>query len=112
MKLSRETTVISPDKLINYVLNLHHNEGGSKALFLREIGYNQSNWEILENDLREQHLKSEATPGKSSPFGQKFEITAPIIGPNGEERMIKTIWMIKNNETFARFITLIPEKKQ
>ena len=112
MKLSKETTVISPDKLLNYVLNLHHNEGSSKALFLKEIGYDRSNWEILENDLREQHLTLEAIPGKSSPFGEKFEITAPIIGPNGEERMIKTIWMIKYNETVARFITLIPEKKQ
>ncbi len=81
-------------------------------MFLKEIGYDRSNWEIFEYDLREQHLTLEAIPGKSSPFGEKFEITAPIIGPNGEERMIKTIWMIKYNETVARFITLIPEKKQ
>lgn len=111
MKLSKETTVISPEKLINYILNQNHNEGSSKALFLKEIGYDQLNWEILENDLREQHLSHEAVAGKPSPFGKKFEIVAPIIGPNGKQRLIKTIWMIKFNENFARFITLIPEKK-
>lgn len=97
--------------MIDYVLNPRHDEGSSKAWFLKEIGYDQLNWEVLEIDLREQHLSREATPRKASPYGEKYEIVAPIKGPIGKPRTIKTIWMIKRGETVARFITLIPEKK-
>ena len=75
------------------------------------MGYEQKHWKILETDLREQHLFQEATPGKKSIYGEKYEIFAPLVGPNGEERWLRSIWMIRLGESVARFITLIPEKK-
>lgn len=110
MKLSPKTTIIAPEKLRDYVLNLAHSDGESKARFLGEIGYDQTNWQILEKDLREQHLTIAATPGKKSIYGMKFEIVAPLVGPNGEKRWIRSIWMIRKGENVARFVTLIPEE--
>lgn len=111
MKLSPEMTVISPHKLRDYVLNLAHDEGESKARFLGEIGYDQQNWQILEKDLREQHLTVDASPGKKSMYGMKYEIVAPLVGPNGKKRTIRSIWIIRTGESEARFVTLIPETK-
>ena len=111
MKLSPKTAIISRNKLIDYILNPDHYEGGSKARFLKEIGYDQSNWQLLAKDLREQHLLFKAIPGKSSPYGEKFEITGELVGPTGIKRRIRSIWIIRKGENFARFITLIPEKK-
>jgi len=111
MKLSKYTTIIAPDKLIDYILNPNHYEGSSKAKFLSELGYDQSNWQVLEKDLREQFLSLDTIPGKSSSYGDKFEIIGDIIGPNGKRRKIKSIWMIRKGEKVARFVTLIPEKK-
>jgi len=107
MKLSQKRTIIASGKLINYVLNPNHYEGSSKAQFLKEIGYDQSNWQLLDRDLREQHLLLEANPGKSSLYGNKYEIIGSIVGPNGEQRRIKSIWMIRTGENIARFVTLI-----
>ena len=42
--------MISVEKLRDYVLNPSHPEGESKARFLREMGYEQTNWQILEQD--------------------------------------------------------------
>lgn len=111
MKLSEESTIIAPEKLYEYILNPFHPDGKSKAQFLQEIGYDQAHWQLLEKDLREQHLSIEADRGKESNYGQKYEIVAPLAGPNGKEHRIRSIWMIRHGENFARFITLIPEEK-
>ncbi len=109
MKLSAKTTFIAPEKLRDYVLNSAHAEGKSKARFLGEMGYEQAYWQRLAKDLKEQHLPMEATPGKKSIFGAKYEIVAPLTGPNGETRWLRTVWIIRHHEAFARFVTLIPE---
>lgn len=111
VQLSQTTTIIVPEKLRDYVLNPSSLEGESKARFLGAIGYQQSNWQVLERDLRQQHLAHEALPGKTSIYGSKYEILAPLIGPNGRTRWIRSIWIIRRNESVARFITLIPEKQ-
>lgn len=109
MKLSIKTTFIPPEKLRDYVLNPAHDEGKSKARFLREMGYEQTQWQRLANDLKEQHLPAEARPGKKSIYGVKYEIVEPLTGPNGETRWLRSVSMIRKNEAFARFVTLIPE---
>ena len=111
MKLSSKTTIIVPEKLYDYLLNHAHLDGASKAKFLAEIGYNQRNHHILEMDLRNQHLSLETLPGKLSIFGTKYEIVAPLVGPNGKKRWVRSIWMIRRGEETANFITLVPEKK-
>ncbi len=75
------------------------------------MGYEQKKWQKLEKDLRAQHLPVEATPGKKSMYGTKYEIVAPLVGPNGKKRWIRSIWIIRTGESFARFVTLIPEKQ-
>jgi len=104
--------VIAPEKLRDYVLNPSHAEGKSKTRFLNEMGYEQNNWQVLEADLRAQHLPFDVIPGQKSIFGNKYEIVAPLIGPNGQKRWIRSIWIIRRRESFARFVTLIPEPKQ
>lgn len=76
-----------------------------------QIGYKQAQGQALEKDLREQHLSLEVLPGKQSIYGAKYEIVAPLAGPNGQRRWIRTIWMIRKGESVARFVTLIPEKQ-
>jgi len=49
-------------------------------------------------------------PGRPSRYGRKYEICAPLRGPNGQQRWLRTVWMIRHGETSARLITLIPEK--
>jgi len=51
MKLSQETTIISPEKLRDYVINLSHPDGETKARFLQNMGYEQDKWKTLEHDL-------------------------------------------------------------
>lgn len=111
MKLSQTTTIIALEKLRDYVLNLSNPDGEPKARYLMQIGYKQSQWQTLERDLREQHLSLDVLPGKQSIYGGKYEIVAPLTGPNGQRRWIRSVWMIRKGEPVARFVTLVPEKQ-
>ena len=110
MKLSPNTAIVAAEKLRDYLLNFENPDGESKARFLAEIGYERGDWRRLENDLRDQHLTKDCVLGRKSIYGQKYEIVAPLVGPNGGERWIRSVWIVRRNETQARLVTLIPEK--
>ena len=112
MKLSEDDAVIAAEKLIDYILSSNHPEGRSKAAYLSQMGYNQGNWQVLEQDLRKQHLSCDAKEGSLSPYGKKYEILAPLTGPNGKTMWIRSIWIVRHGENMARLITIIPEEKQ
>ena len=88
MKLSHKATIISPEKLRDYVINVSHPDGESKARFLQSMGYEQHKWKTLEHDLRTQHLTQDAVSGHPSEYGQKYEIRATLMGPNGIHTMV------------------------
>lgn len=111
MKLLPDKIIIEAKKLRDYLLDPTHPEGSTKARYLSEIGYNQENYHTLEVDLRNQHLTCDVQPGQVSIYGVKYEIVAPLVGPNGKKRIIRSVWMIRKGDTFSRLITLIPEKK-
>ncbi|MGW8255991.1 MAG: DUF6883 domain-containing protein [Thermoguttaceae bacterium] len=73
--------IISLEKIVQYLLNVDHPDGGSKAALLAHIGFSMDHPKELENALREQHLPLEAKTGKPSAFGEKFEILGPLTGP-------------------------------
>ncbi len=106
-----EQAVIDPAKLCEYLLNLEHPDGSSKARFLLLGGYLLDAWEQLEKDIRSQILAQEAISGHSSPYGEKYEIVGPLTGPNGVTLSIRTVWIIRHEQNAPEFITLIPEKK-
>lgn len=74
-----ERAIINPAILRDYALNLEHESGRYKAEFLAQMGYTVTHWQQLGQDIREQHLSQSIEPGKPSPFGIKYTITAPLV---------------------------------
>lgn len=74
MKLPADVAVISPEKLRDYILSPTHPDGRSKAAYLSRFGYSQTDWRLLEHDLRAQHLIIDVAPGRPSLYGTKYEI--------------------------------------
>lgn len=111
LRNSREAR-IDPRKLRDYALNFSHDSGRFKAAFFAQMGYDAESWHLLERDIREQHLTEDAELGSSSPFGIKYNITAPLQGPNGESRWITTVWIFRPGEPFADLVTIEPAKRR
>jgi hypothetical protein len=102
-----ERAIISPEKVVQYLLNPMHSEGCSKARWLLQAGFEQSRPEELIETIRRQHLVLDAQPGRPTPFGRKFEIHAPLVGPSGTVS-VTTIWIIEKGTDYPRLITLVP----
>jgi hypothetical protein len=103
---------IDPRKLRDYALDPHHESGQYKAAFFAQMGYTAEEWQILEADIRGQHLSQLAEPGHFSPYGEKFTITAPLGGPSGEARWVTTVWIIRPGDDVPDLVTIEPAKRR
>lgn len=103
-----ENARIDPRKLRDYALNSEHSTGRFKARFFAQMGYRTTDWELLEQDIRSQHLSQPADEGQPSPFGQKYTITAPLQGPSGPARQVTSVWIIRHGEAVPDMVTIEP----
>lgn len=101
--------VIRPEKLKDYLLNIDHKRGKSKAALLLYFGYTPENWQVLENDLRLYHLKADVTATQDTPYGRRYEIRTFLRTPSNRSLMVRTVWQIDKGTDFPRFITLHPD---
>jgi hypothetical protein len=99
---------IAAEKLTTYLLNPSHKRGGAKAKFLLNLGYRTSAPEILEFDLRTQHLSLEATRTSQNAYGVAYEIEGLIKTPSGKSMRFASIWQIDTGNEVPRFITMYP----
>lgn len=66
--------VIEADKVRNYLLSAEHPVGRFKARFFGALGYTQADWLALQRDLLGVARSGAAEPGRTSPFGQKYQV--------------------------------------
>jgi len=85
---------IEPGKLRDYVLSPTHPVGRFKARFFGALGYTASDWQVLEADLRLQHLTQPAELGAKLEYGQSWTIRAILKGPNREAALVVSVWFI------------------
>lgn len=109
MKLP-ENSIISSEKLTQYLLI--PKKRNDKSQWLAKAGYTIQNWQILEKDLRKQILINDAIPIGKTNFGQTFEISSKLVGPNGNSLIVTTIWMVEVENNISKFITMYPGKRR
>jgi len=103
-------TIIAPAKLTQYLLV--KKAENDKSQWLATAGYMQDTWQRLERDIREQILPLEARWEETNLFGEMYQITGILIGPNGVLLKVRTIWMIEKNSNLTKFITMYPDKER
>jgi hypothetical protein len=109
VKLSQDA-VIAPGKLHGYLLVWKPADDKSK--FLAKAGYFLENWSQLEADLRSQILPLEAVPIlETKKFGDRYSIRGNLVGPNGVNLAVLTIWMVEFDTNVTKFITLFPDRR-
>lgn len=99
---------VEPEKIHSYLLSEAHPIGRFKRTFFSSLGYNAAQWERLHDDIIEIAQENEASPGRSSVFGVKFDVDGMLLGPNGTSARIRTVWIVRNDERSPRFVTAFP----
>lgn len=104
-----DTAIIEEQKLVDYLLNPDHRRGGSKAALLLQFGYTPADWQQLASDLRRDHLTRDAAVTRASPYGERYEVRAPLLTPSGRPLTVRSVWQIDTGATSPRLITLYPD---
>lgn len=106
---NNDYAIIEQSKITDYLLNINHQRGGSKAKMLINYGYSLENWQQLESDIRKFHLNAEVSIIKETPYGIRYEIIAEILTPIHKPLLMKTVWQIDTGTELPRLITMIPD---
>jgi hypothetical protein len=97
------------DKLSQYLLNLDHLEGASKAKWFEQaLGFTKENMAELAKQIIFDPTK--ANPTDLTQYGQKFEQVISITGANGKVIDVIFVW-IRNLDGVVRLVTSIPTSK-
>lgn len=95
-------------KLKEYLLSEAHPVGRSKAKFLRAVGFNETNLDLLEKLLIKIAQTQEVNSIEKTHYGIKYVIEGVLETPNGRIVQMRTIWIIEADQDEPRFITAYP----
>lgn len=110
MKLpNAAAAIIDHAKVRDYLLNILHPYGGPKARLLFSLGYRPDSWQKLADDIRSMHLGEDVVEVRTTEWGVRYEIVAPITGPSGDAFLFRSIWQIDLAAESPRLITMHPE---
>lgn len=95
-------------KLVAYLLNPAHPDGGSKAKYLIEHGFDVGDPESLASALLE-HWHLEPALVFDNQWGTRYIVDGPISAPDGQELMMRTVWQTPStDDPIAQLVTAYP----
>ena len=106
--VNAERAVVDPAKVRDYLLSTVHPVGRFKAALSVALGYSADRWEVLRDDILTLAQTGIASPGQHSPNGRKFELDGILTGPSGRSAAVRTMWILRPEEQFPRFVTALP----
>lgn len=95
-------------KLTDYLLNLAHPKGGTKAKFFLGRGFQPDNWEELSNALRHHANHNPVVQTKSTVFGVNYALDCHLPTPDQSDPCIRTVWEVRPEDPRPRLITAHP----
>ena len=103
-----EHAVVEAAKIRDYLLSTSHPVGRFKAVVFFSLGYTAEDWVKLRDDILFLAKNGEARLGQQSEYGQKYEVSGTLLGPNGRARSITTVWLVPASDNRPKFITAFP----
>lgn len=102
---------IDREKLTQYLLNVNHQEGRGKAIFFYSVGFDGENWSELAIALRNHADEGTVVASDESTYGTKYVVDGPLRTPGGKKSMIRSVWLVTDEddeESSPRLITAYP----
>jgi hypothetical protein len=84
-------------KVAGYALDPQNEVGKNKArVFKSVLGYDQSNYGPLVDQIRDGIKNQTAVPGQVDKYGVRFSVDVPVTGPAGSGQ-VRTSWIYRPN---------------
>lgn len=111
MGIPRELrTVVSRDKVQDYLLSPQHPIGRTKALFFNAFGFRAEHPEVMEFALHEHGRYSELASEERTTIGRRFVAEGILRSPDGRNPLVRSVWYCSNGQD-AHLVTAYPLRK-
>ena len=105
-----KNAIISIEKLRDYCLSNEHPVGKHKAIvFKNKLNLTSADSYKLREEIRDGISKNEASEMFSDEYGKRYFVDIKIINFD-KSSIVRTLWIIKHNESFPRFISCYIKK--
>ena len=103
-----EAFVVEDAKVIRYLFNSSHADGGPKGSFLMRFGFSPDRPLDVMDALTRHPSPETWTLAFEAPHGVKFYFEGPLWSPDGRNPVIRTVWQVDydGDGRTARFITI------
>ena len=102
-----DSLLVEQAKVQGYLLNLSHKEGGPKARYFLNRGFQLDAWEAMAEALRQHGSTQPITEASETRYGQKFIVECQIMTPDGKNPCILTAWIVEGTRP-PRLVTAHP----
>lgn len=102
---------VGRDKVRDYLLNLEHPDGGSKAAWFHSLGYTRQEWQLLADDLLAIARGCEEFKTETTRFGIKYMAAGSVGRPNHRPGNVLTVWIVEDDDP-ARLVTAYPDRER
>ena len=86
---------IEKRKVVEYLLNPDHPDGGSKARLFIKHGFKASEWHNFAKVVKEHALLNPVVSYQENQFGIKYVVEGVIDTPISKKLLIRSVWMIR-----------------
>ena len=109
MKLPKRRSAYVPgEKLHGYLLSRTHPIGRWKSKLFRDLGFDESNVDLLEIQLIDIANSETVKESIISEHGTKYVVDGSLETPSGSFLRVRTVWIIDEGEDRPRFVTAYP----
>jgi hypothetical protein len=102
--------LIIPDAKITHYL-LVQKARNDKSKFLAQAGFTQENSEALKAAIQKQAVAREAIEDRSNEYGTFYQVEGDLVGANGVNLAVVTVWLQRRIDDKFQFVTLKPLKE-
>ena len=103
---------VEREKITEYLLNVEHRYGASKARFFARFGFSLANWETLAIALLDHGRQFEVSEVTETIFGPCYKVEGELQTPTGRTPRIRSVWQVDHGMVAPRLITAYPLAKK
>jgi len=104
--------VVPIRKLTEYLLNLSHPEGRTKAAFFLAHGFSPKEPDQLARALEAQARFAPQVSSRPGFRGMNLIFVGPLATPSGKQPWIASVWYLEEGSESARLVTAYPYRRR
>jgi hypothetical protein len=101
-----DRAIVEKKRIREYLLNLVHPDGGSKAKFFLARGFTPGQWELMAASLVTHGRINVVTRSVETEWGRRYTIECHCPTPDQRNPCIRTVWQMEPDG--PRLLTAIP----